>query len=705
MKHSVHFLLSLLSATALLACSSAPATPGNGRPTTAAGQPVAEDPITDIVDIAMGTTHACALRRNGEIYCWGDNRYGQIGDSSDEKQRPSPQLVKGIESASSIAAVGSRTCALTRTGHVQCWGEGNSGPTSIQNIPAKPVELMLCDGGRAYGCVRDAGGRVACWNQNSDGQTTDNAIVVPGLANATALTCTEHIACARTGSNALCWGDYRTEIVGVAKLSPDKLRATSADETVRVDLPPFAAPLASITNSLRCHHRDCWGVELAGRVNHKSAIELPPLAGMLDVAVGKNHACWIDPSRGVHCSGERSAGQLSVSDAQHAIDGVHALRVAVGGDSTCAIDADRGLLCWGSNGFGQLGIGQWGDVIPTPTNITQLRKVRDVHIARRDTPAMKVAAISATGELAWWDGLHEPSIDIQGKFEALAFNGEQVCAIDTAGARLCATAPTQAAAPLQWQQLSNTPRLTQITAGGHHFCGVDSQGAAYCWGSNAKGAIGDGSRDDRASPVRVKKLTGVSQIVAGDAHSCARLQSGAVYCWGRNKSKRIDDRLGGGDEKTKFATSPVRVKSLSDAIDISIGGDTTCAVRRNGKVRCWGRLPLGDVPDQLSAATRVRVGTSHVCIVTVTGSVECWGSSDDVGRFESKVYRADAQPISTVDLRNVNLLAVGDDSACAQTSAGVLSCWGAGRQIGMQPTFRSNPQPVVIPPPISRSAP
>src|SRR5207244_2374310 len=82
--------------------------------------------------------------------------------------------------------------------------------------------------------------------------------------------------------------------------------------------------------------------------------------------------------------------------------------------------------------------------------------------------------------------------------------------------------------------------FTQVTAGGDqalggsHSCGITAAGAAYCWGSNKLGQLGDGTITDRATPVAVTAQSGVTftQISAGDRHTCARASDGNIYCWG-----------------------------------------------------------------------------------------------------------------------------------------------------------------------------
>jgi alpha-tubulin suppressor-like RCC1 family protein len=72
-----------------------------------------------------------------------------------------------------------------------------------------------------------------------------------------------------------------------------------------------------------------------------------------------------------------------------------------------------------------------------------------------------------------------------------------------------------------------------------HLGAMTSDGAAYCWGRNASGQLGDGSADDSEEPVRVEGLSGVVSISAGQWHSCAVTGDGTAWCWGAGSSGEL----------------------------------------------------------------------------------------------------------------------------------------------------------------------
>jgi alpha-tubulin suppressor-like RCC1 family protein len=100
--------------------------------------------------------------------------------------------------------------------------------------------------------------------------------------------------------------------------------------------------------------------------------------------------------------------------------------------------------------------------------------------------------------------------------------------------------------------------FTALTAGRDHTCGITPLGAAWCWGRNFAGAVGDGTIEHRLQPTAVMMPAGVSftGISAGFAHTCAVATDGQGWCWGYNEGGRL------GDGTTQDRNAPVKVIQL-----------------------------------------------------------------------------------------------------------------------------------------------
>lgn len=119
----------------------------------------------------------------GVVKCWGRNGRGQLGNGTPNHPRTVPVRVKGIHSATAIAAGYSHTCALLADRTVMCWGAGSSGqlgngalhqsstPVSVKHI--RNATTVTAGGefpGFGHTCAQLSTGAVKCWGDNEDGQ-------------------------------------------------------------------------------------------------------------------------------------------------------------------------------------------------------------------------------------------------------------------------------------------------------------------------------------------------------------------------------------------------------------------------------------------------------------------------------------------------------------------------------------------------------
>jgi alpha-tubulin suppressor-like RCC1 family protein len=142
-----------------------------------------------------------------------------------------------------------------------------------------------------------------------------------------------------------------------------------------------------------------------------------------------------------------------------------------------------------------------------------------------------------------------------------------------------------------------------ISAGYFFICGVTTTGAAYCWGNNEFGQLGNGSDKDSDTPVPVSgRLNFKSVSAAVGGHACGITMTGAAYCWGLNGS----GQLGNGTKKN--SNVPVAVSGGLTFVSISAGHFHTCGVTTDGELYCWGADGTGlGVGNKAGSAVPIRV--------------------------------------------------------------------------------------------------
>jgi hypothetical protein len=343
------------------------------------------------------------------------------------------------------------------------------------------------------------------------------------------------------------------------------------------------------------------------------------------LASGNLHTCSVRPGGTLKCWGSNADGQVGaaadggaqVAPIDVGLTGV--VEVATGRDHTCARLSDGHVWCWGDGTGGQLGNGGTS-TSATPVEVTGLTDAIGLSAEWGHT-----CAVRANGHVACWG------------------NGGRI-GDGTAGDMLTPKEPP------------GITGVTDVAAGWGHTCVLLAGGAAKCWGTyNAWGQIGDGSSDDRLSPVDVSGLSGAISIVAGSYHTCALMAAGTVKCWGNAQGGSI----GIGVIDSDPHPTPVDVPGLTNVVQIAAAGGTSCARLDSGKVYCWG-YTVGDgtnvarsSPTEITALAletiEIRAGGNQSCALLGSGAIECWGNNS-AGQLGDGTTIERLSPVSVVGL-------------------------------------------------------
>jgi len=199
-----------------------------GNPSPHASSPIQVVGLPSAVaSMSAGSGHTCAILVDSSLWCWGYNENGQLGDGSNTHRTEPVRPGNLADNIVRVASGGTHTCALDSNGVVTCWGANNHGQCGRWGgdklvEPGPPVEGLSLDvvglsTGGMFSCAWTATGAAMCWGRNDMGQLGDkyaaperySAGFVSGLSSGVRGLSTilfEH-ACAIMGSGKVrCWG-------------------------------------------------------------------------------------------------------------------------------------------------------------------------------------------------------------------------------------------------------------------------------------------------------------------------------------------------------------------------------------------------------------------------------------------------------------------------------------------------------------------
>ncbi|MBN9163259.1 MAG: hypothetical protein J0I07_19990 [Myxococcales bacterium] len=327
----------------------------------------------------------------------------------------------------------------------------------------------------------------------------------------------------------------------------------------------------------------CWGANQAGQLGRGE--EADPLGsataarvtGLTDVSQ-LDHTCAVDKSGGVWCWGtgpylRNDAGASTTERTPVKLPLPPAKRVAMGAEVACAT-VDDGLLCWGTNTSGQLAsfeTSSASDVLPPRSMaIPPGAPIRDLVVGKATFTLREDGAT-----LSW--GANPPLARVSSLVpdpRPARIVLDRISSIDIASDSACATVggigycwgtviptveeeqseakeslrralPEPVVAPEPLVQIATTRTFITKEASSRiiepqRWCAVAVSGAVYCWGYNASGQAGNGTKDYAFEPVTVKGLPEPAvQVKTMPNATCALLVSGKVYCWGGNASGQL----------------------------------------------------------------------------------------------------------------------------------------------------------------------
>jgi alpha-tubulin suppressor-like RCC1 family protein len=549
-------------------------------------------------------------------------------------QRAAP--VKPADPPGAWIAVSSNAdilCGLRRGGFVECFD-----PTFAGTVPQPPaghyIDVSI---GLALGCAMQRELTVTCWhiNRHTRGpQAREIPVPFDGLIAVRAGS--THACALRMGGQIACW-DTDGTILQAPSGSGYRSIASGAG---------FSCAIAADGSV------SCWSYVVDRELPD------PPTGAFLQIAAsgGSSRACGIRIDGTLDCWGHDYPG-----DKVEPPDGAFT-QVSVGATGTCGLRSDGAVLCWNRNGTHLVGApgGQFQDLAVRMSG---------------GLGAFVIFEDGFLGILPHVEGDNEWMLPPPGSYRQIAAGETLSCGIRASGEVSCwGVSPTE----VSDLRLPSGP-FQQISTTDFHACGIRPDGSLDCWGyENAA-----------LSPPTVGRY---SHVAVGQTFACALDAVGAVRCWGRlvpegaptsGRFIALDvqgfdrpwvacaiadtGRLACWGDDTDGQATPLLTPPEGQFVDVSLGANFGCAIRRDGSLQCWGAehgaTQLSDpLPGRFTA---ISSGVGHYCGVRDDGTVRCRLLYEGLGTGEDDPPYGSFLEVTS-----------GDYFSCGLRTLGWVSCWG-----------------------------
>ena len=600
----------------------------------------------DLIKVVAGYNHYLGLTSDGEVYAWGSNSYGQLGNGNNTSSSTAVKVVtpdgkSNMTNIVDISAGDSYSIITDKDGKVYTFGYYGDYRTANTVHSNKPVEIQdlyktelvaASEGGHT--AIVDWDGNVYTVGLNDYGQL--------GLKDTTTRSKFEkigelEISCepARITLNVGESKDISLALSSSFNLKNNKQASGEVNKTIENETIASLAGNTVTGNAIGKTMLNATYEGIIGTLNTKIQkfnknveVEVLPKNGKVTpkVEAGDGFTVELKADGTVWSHGQNQYGQLGVGDTnsynepqkvkiiKNTIKNEDGSKtdiedtikdISVGNYQVLALGQTGKVYAWGYGENGQLGIGS-GYNHESPVVVTDIYKNQLQDIVKVEAGENVSFAITSKGKVyAWGNGyssraqlldLPENAVDITSKY-VLTGDGK-VYDISTK------------------EQLSIVGKIVDLDEGTNHTVMLTNDGRAYAIGDNTYGQLSNGNNvPSETSPVAVRKdseniFTGIKEIKAGDKTTVIVTTDGKVYACGMNDN----NELGIENKEILDVNTPQENKNIENVISANIGVNHVVAIKENGEVYAFGYGKNGELGNRNdnNSITPVMVGNDII---------------------------------------------------------------------------------------------
>lgn len=356
--------------------------------------------------------HLCVARKDGALWCWGNNNLGGVGDGTTFDRR-APSLVTALgPKVTSVADGWAYGCATTSDNTLSCWGDLaygklGTGTTGVEcradgslysSAPCEPAPVRVptldkgviqVSAGFWHTCAIQNDHTLWCWGESSDGDLgvgmpasaqTPAQVTALGSEVAEVQVGSRHTCARKLDGTLWCWGQTDFGALGLGTTAGDAGFGGEHGQALPLQVTALGNGVAEIAAGgyHTCARKTdgtvwCWGNNANGELGDGTTeMKLSPVqvtalgTTVAEIAAGSTHSCARKADGSLWCWGGNAYGQVGDGTPTNRPTPVAALvsdtiRVEAGGSGTCAEKSDGSLWCWGSNSAGMLDGGTSGE--------------------------------------------------------------------------------------------------------------------------------------------------------------------------------------------------------------------------------------------------------------------------------------------------------------------------------------------------------